>query len=109
MKCSAPSAIVAVACLGVMVLAPTTWAADWPQWGGTSNKNMAADEKGLPDSFVPGEKNSSYRHYPTGNHQERALGPQGVHDHVLDARGGCGQGVPLWRGRKQGRGRRLPG
>ena len=33
-------------------------AADWPQWGGTSNKNMAADEKGLPQSFVPGKKDT---------------------------------------------------
>ena len=33
-------------------------AADWPQWGRTHSKNMAADEKPLPESFVPGRKNS---------------------------------------------------
>ena len=59
MKYSTPSAIVAVICLGVTFLSLNAWAADWPQWGGTSNRNMAADEKGLPDSFVPGEKNSA--------------------------------------------------
>ena len=32
-------------------------AADWPQWGGSDpGRNMVSDEKGLPDSFVPGEK-----------------------------------------------------
>ncbi|NQU23935.1 MAG: PQQ-binding-like beta-propeller repeat protein [Candidatus Nealsonbacteria bacterium] len=31
---------------------------DWPQWGGTCRKNMAADEKGLPESFVPGKKDT---------------------------------------------------
>jgi len=31
-------------------------AADWPQWGGNEMKNMASAEKGLPESFVPGEK-----------------------------------------------------
>ncbi len=36
----------------------TTSAADWPQWGGTPGRNMASAEKGLPDSFEPGEKNS---------------------------------------------------
>ena len=30
--------------------------ADWPQWGGRDMRNMVSDEKGLPDSFVPGEK-----------------------------------------------------
>jgi len=31
-------------------------AADWPQWGGTDERNMISREKGLPDSFVPGDK-----------------------------------------------------
>jgi len=32
-------------------------AADWPQWGGSDlGRNMVSAEKGLPDSFVPGEK-----------------------------------------------------
>ena len=35
-------------------LAPA--ARDWPQWGGSDVKNLVSDEKGLPESFVPGEK-----------------------------------------------------
>ena len=31
-------------------------AKDWPQWCGTNGKNMVSEEKGLPDSFVPGER-----------------------------------------------------
>lgn len=31
-------------------------AADWPQWGGRGDHNMVSDEKGLPESFVPGKK-----------------------------------------------------
>jgi outer membrane protein assembly factor BamB len=33
-------------------------AGDWPQWGGTHGKNMVSEERGLPESFVPGEKES---------------------------------------------------
>lgn len=33
-------------------------AADWPQWGGSNARNMAADEKGLPVKFEPGKKKS---------------------------------------------------
>ena len=33
-------------------------AKDWPQWGGTDGKNMISEERGLPDSFAPGEKDS---------------------------------------------------
>ncbi len=29
-------------------------AGDWPQWGGTDNRNLVSDEKGLADSFEPG-------------------------------------------------------
>ncbi len=32
-------------------------AKDWPQWGGQDGRNMVSEEKGLPESFVPGEKN----------------------------------------------------
>ena len=32
------------------------WGKDWPQWGGSDAKNMVSEEKGLPDSFDPGEK-----------------------------------------------------
>ena len=31
-------------------------AADWTQWGGTSARNMAAAETGIPDTFHPGRK-----------------------------------------------------
>ncbi|MCX6909817.1 MAG: PQQ-binding-like beta-propeller repeat protein [Verrucomicrobia bacterium] len=31
-------------------------ARDWPQWCGSDGKNMVAEEKGLPESFAPGEK-----------------------------------------------------
>jgi outer membrane protein assembly factor BamB len=32
-------------------------AADWPQWGRTDSRNHVSPEKGLPESFAPGEKN----------------------------------------------------
>ncbi len=31
-------------------------AGDWPQWAGSDAKNMVSAERGLPDSFTPGEK-----------------------------------------------------
>src|SRR5512140_861205 len=31
-------------------------AGDWPQWCGSDSKNMVSAEKGLPESFEPGEK-----------------------------------------------------
>ena len=37
---------------GLSAAAP---AADWPQWGGTNNRNMVSSEKNLPASFSPGE------------------------------------------------------
>ena len=30
-------------------------AKDWPQWGGSDNRNMYSGEKGLPDRFEPGK------------------------------------------------------
>ena len=30
-------------------------AGDWPQWGGTDQRNMYSPAKGLPDRFEPGE------------------------------------------------------
>ena len=48
-------------CLGLLCLAllpPTALGADWTQWGGQAGKNMVSDEKGLPDAFVPGEKDA---------------------------------------------------
>ncbi len=48
-----------VVCLGLLcwALGSTVGsAADWPQWGRHDSRNMVSDEKGLPDSFAPGEK-----------------------------------------------------
>ena len=39
-------------CLG------TSHAGDQPQWGQQYSRNMVSDEKGLPDGFGPGERNS---------------------------------------------------
>ncbi len=38
------------------VCTPGASAGDWPQWCGSDAKNMVSPEKGLPESFVPGEK-----------------------------------------------------
>ncbi|MBN2474020.1 MAG: PQQ-binding-like beta-propeller repeat protein [Pirellulales bacterium] len=42
--------------LGLMFCSSTAWSADWPQWGGSDNRNLVSDETGLPDSFVPGKR-----------------------------------------------------
>jgi outer membrane protein assembly factor BamB len=46
----------ALACLCAMWCAAATMGADWPQWGGHDDRNAVSQEKGLPESFVPGEK-----------------------------------------------------
>ncbi|MGA2066970.1 MAG: PQQ-binding-like beta-propeller repeat protein [Thermoguttaceae bacterium] len=49
-------------CLGLTVLTRSLPApgGDWPQWGGTPQRNMVSQEKGLPDGFQPaGEKEKS--------------------------------------------------
>lgn len=38
---------------GILGVSLSTLAADWPQWGGTNNRNMVSAERGLPDSFTP--------------------------------------------------------
>ena len=43
-----------LACL--VALSALASAADWPQWGRTYDRNMISPEKGLPETFVPGEK-----------------------------------------------------
>jgi outer membrane protein assembly factor BamB len=44
-------------CLVLLIAASSLPAADWPQWGGSDlGRNMVSAEKGLPESFVPGEK-----------------------------------------------------
>jgi outer membrane protein assembly factor BamB len=45
-----------VALLLVAVAGLRAAAGDWPQWGGSDARNMVSPEKGLPASFVPGEK-----------------------------------------------------
>ena len=42
--------------VALVILARAAPAGDWPQWAGSDAKNMVSREKGLPDSFVPGEK-----------------------------------------------------
>lgn len=47
--------------IALAAAAASARAADWPAWGGAdSGRNMVSSEKGLPDSFKPGEKS------PTG-------------------------------------------
>lgn len=46
----------AAACASAFALAALAQAADWPQWGGRQCRNMVSDEKGLPESFAPGQK-----------------------------------------------------
>ena len=41
---------------GLWLAASNAPASDWPQWGGSNGRNMVSEEQGLPDSFVPGEK-----------------------------------------------------
>ncbi|MBL7134185.1 MAG: PQQ-binding-like beta-propeller repeat protein [Phycisphaerae bacterium] len=55
-----------VGAIVVLVTAIAAGAADWPQWGGTGSKNMAADEKHLPESFVPGAKDTASGTIETG-------------------------------------------
>ena len=43
--------------IGLAASAAVSLAADWPQWGGADpGRNMVSAEKGLPESFVPGQK-----------------------------------------------------
>src|SRR5271169_2574838 len=46
----------ALAWMGLWLCSPNAPGKDWPQWGGSNARNMVSEEKGLPDSFVPGEK-----------------------------------------------------
>src|SRR3954451_12958238 len=40
----------------LLSIARVVSAADWPQWGGGQQRNMASAEKGLPATFDPGRK-----------------------------------------------------
>jgi len=53
------------AILGAMISPAAAPAKDWPMWGGTEARNMAAEEKGLPASFDPGQKQSGGNYDPT--------------------------------------------
>jgi hypothetical protein len=46
----------AAVCVSLWLFSSIAPAKDWPQWGGTDARNMVSGEKGLPESFVPGEK-----------------------------------------------------
>lgn len=46
---------VRTAVFAATLAAATLFAGDWPQWGGTPNRNMYSPEKGLPDRFEPGK------------------------------------------------------
>jgi outer membrane protein assembly factor BamB len=35
------------------------WGADWPQWGGHDDRNLVSQEKGLPETFLPGKSQPS--------------------------------------------------
>ncbi len=48
----------AIAGMGLWLWAPDAAGKDWPQWGGSDSRNMVSEEKGLPDAFVPGEKDT---------------------------------------------------
>ena len=61
-------------------------AKDWPQWGGTDARNMASEEKGLPDTFEPGKKTSAGIDMATT--KKRPLGRPARRQRLLDARGG---------------------
>ncbi|MDD4868975.1 MAG: PQQ-binding-like beta-propeller repeat protein [Kiritimatiellae bacterium] len=51
------SCLLIPACLSLVLFSYSIVSAeDWTQWCGSDGKNMVSDEKGIPDSFVPGEK-----------------------------------------------------
>ena len=56
----------AIGCAWALLFAPIALAADWPQWCGSDGKNMVSEEKNLPDSFVPGVKNTRTREIQLG-------------------------------------------
>ena len=40
-----------ILCTALVVIASAALSADWPMWGGTANRNMVSDMKGLPTSW----------------------------------------------------------
>ena len=46
--------------MAFLLAAMSAHAADWPAWGGSDpGRNMVSVEKGLPDTFKPGEKSTT--------------------------------------------------
>ncbi len=45
----------ALALIAALAVAPFAQAKDWPMWGGTADRNMVADARGLPDDIVSGK------------------------------------------------------
>lgn len=57
-----PAVRTSACCVGLLCLASLSTVvrgADWPQWGGSDNRNLVSAEKGLPEAFVPGKKRPS--------------------------------------------------
>jgi outer membrane protein assembly factor BamB len=57
-----PAVRTSACCFGLLCLvwqSTVVRAADWPQWGGTDQRNLVSQEKGLPEAFVPGKKQPS--------------------------------------------------
>lgn len=46
---------IGAALLGLSFLGSNAWGQDWPQWGGTDDRNMYSPAKNLPDRFEPGK------------------------------------------------------
>jgi outer membrane protein assembly factor BamB len=42
-----------------VMVSDSAFAGDWPQWGGTPERNMVSTETNLPDSWDPGKKKES--------------------------------------------------
>ena len=47
---------------------------DWPQFGGNYSRNMASDEKGIPEWFEPGKKEIGRLRHRHGDHQNVQVG-----------------------------------
>jgi outer membrane protein assembly factor BamB len=54
-----PIQLLSLILLGLLGSSRAGEAADWPQWGGRNERNMVAEETGLPDSFTRGSQNGS--------------------------------------------------
>jgi outer membrane protein assembly factor BamB len=53
-----PFAAVMAAFLATLIIPGVATSGDWPQWCGSDGKNMVSLEKGLPESFAPGKRQS---------------------------------------------------